>query len=91
MEKKRGCWALAGMLLGTFVLLAAGYVGAYCMTVQHPIWTLGEAKYSVPAGWQSGARLFFWPIHTVDRKLRPEYWRGWGFDEPQREFRIQKY
>lgn len=71
---------VASLLL---LLLLSLYVGAYYATVSPGIgfwdeeyycWT---AQYSISEEfyrWDSVPYKFFYPVHILDRKLRPEYW-----------------
>ena len=79
MEQKRcSWWALPGMVAVAVATLLGGYVGLYYVMVSpRDGWALPtRAEYAVGGQLQSSAEVFFWPIHRLDRKLRPEAWRG---------------
>jgi len=79
MEKKRGWWALAGMMAVTLALLLGGYAGAYyalvtCRLDVAP--TGGVARLPHYSARMNGvATRFFAPMHRMDRVLRPNAWR----------------
>ena len=71
---KTGCnwWVLAGLV----VLPLGLYVGAYYALVR-PLRLYSfatEGSYMSPQYSFEQARPFFWPIHEIDRRLRPQVW-----------------
>ena len=72
MEKKHGWGALAGVVAVSVALLLVGYVGAYYALVT-PISSRTIIWPAYPAA-NDEAFVFFWPIHQIDRKLRPRVW-----------------
>jgi hypothetical protein len=57
------------------VTLLAGYVGLYYATVSpRHAWALPTLPDYGAA--QPVAEVLFWPVHRIDRKLRPEAWKG---------------
>jgi hypothetical protein len=78
MKTGRGWWPLAGMVVGSIVLLLGGYVGAYFRLA-------GEAGYSEHGAYWSAPVYprcewieldwFFRPIHRLDANwIRSELW-----------------
>ena len=93
MENKkklgRGWLMLVAGIAGSVLLLTL-YVGAYYATVRPvPRYTGGALDWPAdmgpmygPDSWRefySVTQPLFWPIHQVDRMLRPDYWY---FDDP---------
>ncbi|HVV99002.1 MAG TPA: hypothetical protein VHB77_01610 [Planctomycetaceae bacterium] len=81
MKTGRGWWALAGMIVGSAILLLALYVAAYCWLME----PRSYANYAVyghiaeypKTGWID-LEWCFRPIHWIDREwIRPEYWEYW--------------
>jgi hypothetical protein len=87
-----------GILISTIaagILLIAVYCGAYlalaqapkfksmsyAIPVDHGGWLRPE--YSANPQWNSRLRMFFWPIHRVDRETRRRKWR-----EPEMAIRL---
>jgi hypothetical protein len=74
--------------IGLLVLLAATYVGAYFATMKRePIWRPNLGLWA-EAGFQPRPEFrafygegddflqpLFEPIHAIDRRLRPEFWK----------------
>jgi hypothetical protein len=77
MKTERGWWALAGVVVGSVLLLLAGYVGAYYAMVDG-IEVAASGPPSAVAIYPQCSWLdlgsFFEPIHEIDRKLRPGFW-----------------
>ncbi|HVW00877.1 MAG TPA: hypothetical protein VHB77_11075 [Planctomycetaceae bacterium] len=81
MDRKRGWTAIAGMLVGSLLLLGA-YAGAYFALVKPArvmvmrTWPSAEV-FVIPryprSVWGDGV-AFFAPIHRLDRQLRPDVW-----------------
>ena len=77
MDKRRG-WL--PVLLATAVLLFTAYAGAYLSLCQPrpyrcPFGIVAVAcDYRVNPLGQKGCERLFWPVHQVDRKLRPQVW-----------------
>jgi hypothetical protein len=80
MEKKRNHWsALAGMTAALGLLPA--YVGAYYANVHdtkmfgllsdEPTGRFISPQYCVA---QTASEVLFYPIHQIDRTLRPDHW-----------------
>ena len=56
----------------TVVLLLCGYVGSYYALVQvGPVWPNSFAYYRIGG---KTAKSFYYPIHWIDRKVRPATW-----------------
>jgi hypothetical protein len=61
------------------LLLASLYVGSYLVLVR------AGKSYQKDSGWLASYRVggaasqwFYWPVHRIDRRLRPEYWEKIG-------------
>ena len=71
LERRPWFWA--------FVALLALYVGAYCWSVTHVDgFDVDEAQTSLYPRYPIGgsvADAVFYPVHILDRQLRPDVWR----------------
>ena len=84
MQTSRGWWALAGVLAGSAVLLLGVYSSAYFLMVTPgpgaprtgPVaeGSRDERAALYPPRFHSAASRFFYPIHQVDLRLRPNTW-----------------
>jgi hypothetical protein len=68
------------IVLAVFGALPLLYVGAYLANVQRSMmWNAaGRGPWNIPAEYRIGgetAAFLFRPIHSIDRKLRPQVWQ----------------
>jgi hypothetical protein len=91
-KRRRGWWALAGIGVLTLVGL---YVGAYYALVQRQGYfseTPSGTTFSILPGYgplphcgrfHPVTRPLFWPIHQIDRRLRPGEWESPPYPVPR--------
>ena len=76
-QRNQGCWALVGLVVLPLVV----YVGSYYAMARpggsgwlHGNFYDNYGPDSYPWQFHSIMRRLFWPMHQIDRKLRPRFW-----------------
>lgn len=66
-------------LVSAIVMLASGYLGSYVTNIDDGFTNVGSGPgdWDVEPKYRSGgtlAKVFYWPVFQVDKRLRPERW-----------------
>ena len=84
MKTGRGWWALAGMAAVSTLLLLAGYVGAYYMTVKPTRTIRLKGRVAIPSVHAVYRPFFgihavrvFEPMHLIDKRLATKNVGSW--------------
>ena len=75
MKSRKQLPALFAAILLVIVLLPAGYMGAYYVTVQRNLEGASGFTVTPVPSYRYGGETFFWPAFAVDRRIRQDYWQ----------------
>jgi hypothetical protein len=71
--RKMGTIQILAPYVGGIMLIVASYVGVYYALVDR-VPGLDRGKMSPSPVVRAAVKAIFWPIHEIDRKMRPSFW-----------------